>query len=453
MSRSTRVRKVVSYNDKALEGAQREKADAWFKGSSAFSKLEKDAQAKRALEDDFDEENRENGAARPAAKPAKSSKQRAGPTERRKTVHTKDAGYKRPHAVENTERDALKRRRTNVDPAAQRAAASKHAAVHRPASPPRIVLDDSSLPSPGGAPSSIDLTTPGADSVAAPASTEAPSSPAGVLYDVAPAPRGGGARAKDAPRESEKSFNALMDEFRKLERKYRALKEMKIQEVEDIMQEQSKNIEKHSQATRKLATHWREEAERQAALAAGAAEAKAALVAVTDENGELKQSLLESEAKAAALEQALVDLERRTQAAEAAAANADARVAAAETRAAQAEHAGAAPALQGDPMGSLELLTGLRAFPAGCAIRYEDSHTGMAFELHPGDPRPAANGMELEDEVKYVPCSLGSAGKFLPSFLRDEIVFSLRQMPQFMQRILPGVIAGRGAAAQRQSVM
>jgi len=124
-----------------------------------------------------------------------------------------------------------------------------------------------------------------------------------------------------------------------------------------------------------------------------------------------------------------------------------AEAAEAEAVRARGEAEAAAKRLSGEYVGSLELLTGLQA-RAGRrgGIRYEDPGLGFAFEVAPGEGSADASGMALGDEeISYIPVSLGLAEGHLPEYLSEEITFTVSAMPHFLAKMLPGVVQARKA--------
>jgi len=245
--------------------------------------------------------------------------------------------------------------------------------------------------------------------------------------------------------QSASTVKMILAEYDRLEKKYKALKQLKIQEVETLLSEQSKHVEKHSEAAKRLTRHWKEEAERRHELATRCEVTEQQVLEYRRANAELKHALLEAEASKVATERTMTDLKRQLQQAQRAQSQAEALVVEAKRQASLRE------GLQGDVVGSLELLTGFRSYPSGAGIHYQDPTTGMAFELQPGvatrrsgeEEEEESGQVELEDEVEYVPLKLGAVAPLLADYLRESISFDVKQMPQFLGRLLPAIVQAR----------
>ena len=191
------------------------------------------------------------------------------------------------------------------------------------------------------------------------------------------------------PAQDTSGFYELRAQYRELEQKYKDLKNAKISHVKAILNEQSDNIAKHSEASAKLAHVWREEAERQAAL------------------GEMQSGRLQ-------------ELEREV-----------GRLREEHGREKEELRQRVEQSKQGSA--SLDYLTGFtaEAIEGSEGFTYTHPDSGFKFML-----RPAAEVFQDDDDegdlenedLGYVPLEFGTLEKgLLPGYLADEITIPGRQ--------------------------
>lgn len=210
---------------------------------------------------------------------------------------------------------------------------------------------------------------------------QAPPAPAFTAFGRAPpAPPPG-------PAQDTSGFYELRAQYRELEQKYKDLKNAKISHVKAILNEQSDNIAKHSEASAKLAHVWREEAERQAAL------------------GELQSGRLQ-------------ELEREV-----------GRLREEHGREKEELRQRVEQSKQGSA--SLDYLTGFtaEAIAGSEGFTYTHPDSGFKFMLRPAAEVFQDDDGDLENEdLGYVPVEFGALEKgLLPGYLADEITIPGRQ--------------------------
>ncbi|GHP04679.1 hypothetical protein PPROV_000343200 [Pycnococcus provasolii] len=215
------------------------------------------------------------------------------------------------------------------------------------------------------------------------------------------------------------AYEALHEAYETLRAKYEEVKRSRLDEVEQLLEEQRRHMAAHKEAVAAVSSHCEAEAAaaRRAMEASGVASLQDDVRRLAAENAHLRARLVESDGVA---EEAMAA--RDATASRLAEAEAAATAAAAEpTLTPQAAHAEEA----------LRFLTGLR-----CELLTKNSGTRQYRFLHP------SSGFTFEllvdgDEVEYTLASAGKAAKRLPDYLLDEagIDFEIAQIPELIRTI------------------
>ena len=223
----------------------------------------------------------------------------------------------------------------------------------------------------------------------------------------------------DAP---SSGFADLLDQYNALKNKYAELKASRMSGVQSILEEQSRNVLRHTEASDRLVKHWKDEAYKQAEMLQSATETADRLARHwKDEACRLQDHVqrLEAEqtsaAEVAGLREEIARLKEE----------------------ARAEGPGVGPgkgAASGlaDGQAVLSVLTGLDIISGHKPHTFRACHprTGFSFELSGIKPHGS------EDDIGYTPVSFGTMDAKLPEYLREEIFFDKSQVPILLKNML-----------------
>lgn len=305
------------------------------------------------------------------------------------------------------------------------------------------------------------------------------------------------------------------DEYASLLEKYQRLKERRIEEVEALLEEHDAKVDANVDAAARLAEHWKAEAARQGARAAGAAATREELGKTYEALAAARSHAHELEARALSAAEEAAELRRELAAAQLAL---EARPTADKGCQAsllappppeqqhmqqmphqqmpqqqgffhnqQQQHRGLAAAWcpEGDVASSALYLpppqqhqqrrqqqqvnAAAAAGPAVAPVPQQQQELALGLVTAPGRSRPgatlyfhAATGLRFEAapaggpggaaaEVLYTPIELGALATSLPVYMRQEVALSARDWPAFYGKVLQAVGAGAKAAARAKA--
>jgi len=251
-----------------------------------------------------------------------------------------------------------------------------------------------------------------------------------------------------------RAFAQLQSAYEKLQAKYSRAKALKLEELSALGEEQKGLLSAHGEAAARLVSHWRQEADKNAAAAADAQHAKAQLAQLQQELLSSRKTALEHQTAVLSAQADALASQRIAAANERALAAAEATIE--ELRVEAALGQGEGPLTAGAIVQAVganafatpafEQLTGLRwRRPPGAPTGvHEFLHLSSGFRwrfMRRGDVCEDDSEEEEEEEedqedgfeMAYKPVSDAQA---LPEMLRERFTFSKAQMPVLLAKLL-----------------
>jgi len=214
------------------------------------------------------------------------------------------------------------------------------------------------------------------------------------------------------------AFQELLDQYNDVKNKYTELKASRMSHIRSILEEQSQNVLKHTEASERLVKHWKNEAYKQAELVQSAVgdsmrDMEQKMVQLTQRKDELERELDQTKLGYLGKLERLEDENARLKS----------------EMDATSVKAKASCSDLSSPL--MSVLTGMDVLKTkDDCYRMTHLRTGYSFEMS-GFAKDKGDG-----DIRYLPVSLGTIDTKLPDYLKEEIFFDLSQAPILFPKIL-----------------